>query len=323
MNRFRLGILCVILLCQQEYISAQSLPTGFSSINIASGWTEPLGVAFSKDGKKMFVWEKAGKVFICNWNGTTQTYDKQATPVIDISPEVGNWRDFGLVGFAIDPAFDTNGLIYLFYVVDRHYLLNFGTAAYSTTKNEYFAATIGRITRYKTIVNGSNQRVADLNSRFILMGATPADGNAVFYESHGVGSLGFAADGTLLASTGDGASYSRDDAGNDPATYYADGLADGIITPQQNVGAFRSQMLSSLNGKILRIDPVTGNGISSNPFYEAARPKSVKSRVWALGFRNPFRFTIKPNSGSTNPATGDIGEIYVGDVGSGSFSTLR
>ena len=41
-----------------------------------------------------------------------------------------------------------------------------------------------------------------------------------------------------------------------------------------------------------------------------------------MGFRNPFRFTIKPNSGSTNPATGDIGEIYVGDVGYNTFEEM-
>jgi hypothetical protein len=84
-------------LIQWEFIAAQSVPSGFSVSNIGSGWTEPVGSAFSSDGKTMFVWEKAGKVFVCNWNSTTQTYDKQTIPVIDISPEVGNWRDFGLL----------------------------------------------------------------------------------------------------------------------------------------------------------------------------------------------------------------------------------
>ncbi|MEI9811091.1 MAG: PKD domain-containing protein [Bacteroidota bacterium] len=63
------------------------------------------------------------------------------------------------------------------------------------------------------------------------------------------------------------------------------------------------------------MDPVTGNGISSNPFYLAAQPRAPRSRVWAMGLRNPFRFTVKPGSGSTNPSAGDIGELFIGEVG--------
>src|SRR6185503_13079264 len=95
------------------------------------------------------------------------------------------------------------------------------------------------------------------------------------------------------------------------------------IRSEENVGAFRSQLLNSHNGKILRIDPVTGNGLSSNPFYDASQPRSPKSRVWALGFRNPCRFTIRPGTGSTNPSAGDIGEIYLGDVGWRTYEELN
>ena len=93
---------------------AQTLPDGFSLTDIASGsWTEPVGTAFNSSGSKMFVWEKRGQVFVCNWDNATHTYIKQTTPVLNISEEVGNWRDHGLLGFAVDPNFDTNGLIYL------------------------------------------------------------------------------------------------------------------------------------------------------------------------------------------------------------------
>ena len=66
----------------------------------------------------------------------------------------------------------------------------------------------------------------------------------ILHKSHGVGSLAFAADGTLLATTGDGASYDDTDVGeatnDDPNihtnTYYIDALADGIITRKEDVG---------------------------------------------------------------------------------------
>jgi len=322
MKRFGLGLVLSAGIFLSLSVKSQTLPSGFSFINIGSGWVNPTGGAFSRNGKKLFVWEKGGKVWLCNWNNSTQLYEKQATPVIDISEEVGDWRDFGLLGFALDPNFDNNGLIYLMYVVDRHYLLNFGTPAYNPGTNEYFNSTIGRITRYQTSTDGSNITSVIPSSRFILLGETKKTGIPILYQSHGVGSLDFADDGTLIASTGDGASYSSNDLGSANETYYRSALTDSIIRPQENVGAFRSQMLNSLNGKLLRLDPETGDGVPSNPFYSPTEPRAPHSRVWALGFRNPFRFSIKPHSGSTNPATGDLGEIFVGDVGNNTWEEL-
>lgn len=310
------------LIFNAAQLNAQTVPTGFTTTNIGGTWTEPVGVAFNKTGSKLFVWEKGGRVYLLTRVGTTSNYTKQTTPVLDISPEVGNWRDHGMLGFALDPNFDANGLFYVMYVVDRHYLINFGTGAYSATTDDYYKATIGRITRYKTKLSGSNT-VADLTTRAILLGESKSTGIPVLHESHGVGSLVFAADGTLLVSAGDAGSYNTTDAGSLAETYYAQALTDNIIRPNENVGAYRSQMINSMNGKILRIDPANGNGVSSNPFYQSSLPRSAQSRVWAMGFRNPFRFNLRPNTGSTNPATADLGEIYVGDVGWDKYEELN
>ncbi|MEI9808186.1 MAG: LamG-like jellyroll fold domain-containing protein, partial [Bacteroidota bacterium] len=306
-------------------IVSSAPPVTWPTTTIGSGWDMPIGAVFSKDGQKLFVWEKGGKVFVCNRNATTQQYDKQPTAVIDISPEVGNWDDHGLTGFALDPQFETNGLIYLLYVVDRHYLFNFGTPNYNPNTPDINSAaqpTIGRITRYKTI-NSGGILSTDPGTRTILLGETRSTGIAVLHDSHGMGSLVFASDGTLLASAGDGGTYNSTDFGSNPQTYYMQALSDGIIRTQENVGAFRAQLVNCHNGKILRIDPVNGNGVSSNPFYDPAQPRAPKSRVWALGLRNPFRFNIRPGKGSTNPAAGDIGEIYVGDVGWRTYEELN
>ena len=53
----------------------------------------------------------------------------------------------------------------------------------------------------------------------------------------------------------------------------------------------------------------------SNPFYDASAPQSPRSRVWALGMRNPYRFSVQPGTGSTNPADGSPGTLFVADVG--------
>lgn len=286
---------------------AAAQPPGFTNTVVSNNWNEVNGLAYDSIGN-MYVWEKGGKVWIVDTNGV-----KLPQPLIDISEEVGNWRDHGLNGFALDPHFLTNGYIYLDYTVDRHYLINYGTGAYNPTTNNYFSATIERVTRY-TADAATNFTTVIPASRHILIGETKKTGIPVLHESHSGATLLFGADGTLLVSTGDGASYNFADGGGG-GTYWSQALTDSIITAKENVGAFRSQMLTSLNGKVLRIDPETGDGIESNPYYDAANPHSAKSRVWALGFRNPFRMCLRPGTGSADPTAGDPGVIYMGDVG--------
>ncbi len=291
------------------------LPTDFTDQLVNSSFNQAVGIAFDDNGR-MFVWEKGGKVYILDNSGNV------SNTLIDIGEEVGNWRDHGMNGFALDPNFLTNGYFYLYYLVDRHHLMNFGTSSYSSTTNEYYSATIMRVTRYTADIN-TNFTSTVSGSRNVILGATPSTGIPCLHESHTVGSLVFGTDGTLLISSGDGASYSSVDVGNASETYWSDGLIDNIIRPEENVGAFRSQMLNSYNGKILRIDPSTGAGLSSNPFYDASNPNSCESKVFSLGLRNPFRCTLRPNSGSTNPADGDPGNLYIGDVGWGTWEDLH
>jgi uncharacterized repeat protein (TIGR01451 family) len=307
-----LFFIAILLFFTKE--SLRSQPTGFSDNLYMGGWDEVAGFTWDNNGR-MYVWERKGKVWAVI-NGV-----KQSAPLLDISQEVGGWRDFGLLGFALDPNFVTNGYIYLLYVVDRHHLLKFGTAQYNASTNEYFAATIGRITRYQVdVANGYNSIVP--NSRFILLGNSVNDGPPILHESHGTGSLAFGQDGTLLATMGDGASYNAVDQGSDPDTYWQQALNDGIINTAQNVGAYRCQMLTSYSGKILRLDPQTGNGVPSNPYYNASQPKSVASRTWARGLRNPYRMCHVPETGSHSPADGNPGVFMLGDVGWGSREEL-
>lgn len=82
-------------------------------------------------------------------------------------------------------------------------------------------------------------------------------------------------------------------------------LGDGATFRDVDPLALRSQDLDSLAGKLLRIDPATGNGVPDNPYYAAGTPGSVRSRVMARGFRNPFRFGLDAQTGA----------VYVADVG--------
>ncbi|MEO5571778.1 MAG: PKD domain-containing protein [Bacteroidia bacterium] len=304
----RLLIICCFLSATlfSDLLFAQPLPN-FSVQLFKTGWNEVEGIRFDATGQA-YVWEKAGKVWVIDTNGV-----KISLPLLDISEEVGNWRDHGLNGFILDPNFRINGYFYLFYTVDRHYLMNYGTGNYNAAVNEYFNATIVRLTRY-TANSATNFSTIIPNSRLILIGENKKTGVSVLHESHSGSQLVFGTDGSLLISTGDGASYNSVDSGGG-LTYWQQAITDTIIRDKENVGAYRSQLIDCLNGKILRIDPATGNGLSSNPYYDAAQPRSAKSRVWDLGLRNPFRMTIRPGTGSTDISAGDPGVLFIGDVG--------
>ncbi|HKQ67751.1 MAG TPA: PQQ-dependent sugar dehydrogenase [Polyangiaceae bacterium] len=295
---------------------AVTLPGGFTDATVGTGWNQATGMLFATDGR-LFVWEKAGKVWIVE-NGV-----KAATPFIDLSEEVGNWRDFGLLGFALHPDFYDNGYVYLLYEVDYYHLKNYGTAGYRPVAANLDKQhdTIGRLVRY-TAEAKSGYRSVDLASRKVLVGESISTGFPILHLSHGVGSIVFGADGTLLATCGDGASYSTTDTGGHIGGSSNTALADGIIDAKQDVGSYRAQLVDSLSGKVIRVDPVTGDGIPSNPFYDATAPRAARSRVWAMGLRNPYRMTLRPGTGGHHPSEGAPGTLYVGDVGYNTYEEL-
>src|SRR5262249_5981258 len=289
---------------------------GFTETIISGPWPDAVGITFETTGR-MYVWERTGKLWF------KDPGDPSPSLLLDISEEVGAWEDHGMLGFALDPEFRVNGYIYVLYVVDRYYLLHFGDPNYDPTANEYNNATIGRLTRY-TCRSSDGFRSVDLASRHILIGETKQTGFPILSYTHGVGSLVFGEDGTLLVSCGDGATADTvDQGGNVSGSYASQGLADGIIRAKEDIGALRSEIVDSLSGKVLRIGPATGNGLPSNPYYDGANPRSARSRVWALGLRNPFRMSQRPETGSHFPPDGNPGVLYIGDLGWNTWESLK
>jgi glucose/arabinose dehydrogenase len=296
--------------------AARALPAGFQEQEIVGPWSGASGLEWGSDGL-MYVVERGGKVWIVE-NGV-----RQPTPFLDISSEVGGWRDYGLLGFVLHPNFARNRYVYAYYVVDHYDLMRCNAArdnpecrppAYDPNANQYFQPTIGRITRY-TADPATNFRTVLPGSRKVLLGETVSTGFPILHQSHGTGQLVFGEDGTLLATCGDAASYNVVDLGSHADTYFQQALNEGILRPDENIGALRSQYLGSLDGKMVRLDPETGDGVPSNPFYDASAPRSAQSRTWALGLRNPYRFVRKPGTGDHDPAAADPGVFFLGDVG--------
>jgi glucose/arabinose dehydrogenase len=287
-------------------------PSGFQDQlkvlgDAGNGLFATIGITFDEVGQ-MYAHEKDGKVWAIRFNTNNV---EQRYLMLDLTNEVLNNNDLGLVSMELDPNFLSNGYFYLMYAVNRQFLID-GTDGGDDASQ---SGSIVRVTRYTADVNASPSfSVVVPNSRLVLLGTTPQEGIPILGVNHGGGCLKFGSDGTLLVSTGDGGATGGFDIGDQG--YYNEAMALGIITPAQNIGTYRSQRDDCLNGKVLRINPANGDGIPSNPLYNSTLPRSAESRMWAKGLRNPFRMTLIPNTGEHYPSEGNPGIIVVGDVGS-------
>jgi glucose/arabinose dehydrogenase len=149
---------------------------------------------------------------------------------------------------------------------------------YQTTRSVYTTRAVPldsgfvwRLSRWKA--TGTAEPTGLANERPVL----EIPGNSAI---HGMWNIEFDDDGTLWVSMGDS--------------------ADTYVDPL----ALRALDLDEPYGKLLRINP-DGTALPSNPFYEQDNPNSVRSKVYASGFRSPFRFNFDPRSGA--PLLGDVG----------------
>lgn len=305
---FKFRLLSVLMLASFS-LQAQ-LPEGFEYTLLTDQVFGGVTVDFAENGL-VYASDYYGRVWVI------ENDVLHPDPVLDLTHEVAGFGELGCLGFALHPDFVLNGYFYILYVVDRHHLMYFGTPDFDPEADWQEAATIGRLTRYQVSLSDYKTLVPD--SRTILFGAEIGESNPVLTVSHGSGDMLFGEDKTLIFSTGDGNTWVNYYAGgNEPTpafSYDEQGLDDGILTPAEHVGSFRAQLLESYSGKVFRIDPITGAGVPGNPFYDPENPNSARSKVWAMGFRNPYRMTLKPGTGSENPEDANPGTLYVSDVG--------
>lgn len=308
MNKIPYFILGIIFTLYLNTNAQVNLQPNFTDELVMGGWNQANGIVYDSTGQA-YVWELKGKIWVIDTNGS-----KLNTTLLNISDEVGNWRGHGLHGVCLDPNFRTNGYFYCYYAVDRYYLMNYGKTGYNINSNQYYNASILRVARFTADIN-TNFTTLVPNSKLILIGETQKTGIPLLHVTHDGGTILFGKDGSLLVFTGDGADYGQVDNGSAPGTYWSQALTDTIIRNAENVGSFRSQLLNSHNGKILRINPANGDGLPSNPYYNSNAPRSAQSRAYALGLRQPYRCNIKPGTGSTDINTGNPGTLIVSEVG--------
>lgn len=105
---------------------------------------------------------------------------------------------------------------------------------------------------------------------------------------HNGGQIQFGPDGYLYIGTGDGGSFPQsmdEDSGGDPHN--------------------RAQDRASLLGKLLRIDVDNGDPYAIPPDNPFINIKDAAPEIWAMGLRNPWRFSFDRKTG----------DLFIGDVG--------
>jgi uncharacterized repeat protein (TIGR01451 family) len=297
---------------------ASALPQGFQETTLPfTTLVNPTAIRFAADGR-VFVAEKGGRIKVfSNLNDSTPEL------FADLSANVHNFWDRGMLGFALDPGFTTDRpYVYVLYTYDAPIggsPPTWGDACPTppgpTGDGCVVSARLSRLTADGNQMSGSEQ---------VLINDWCQQ-----YPSHSIGSVAFGADGALYVTGGDGASFNFADWGQDgsplnPCGDPPGGVGGNQTPPTAEGGALRSQDLrtpfvppppppdpTSLDGAVLRVNPDTGQGLPDNPL--AGRSDANERRIIAYGLRNPFRMTIRPGTS----------EVWLGDVGWNTWEEIN
>ena len=242
--------------------AAASVPPGFADSAVAS-FSRPTAVEWLPDSR-IVVLEQDGRLRVGGPTGGFST-------AIDIGVCGGSSGERGLLGFTHDPAFQSNGFVYVYYTHSA-----------------------------PGLPGGCANRV----SRFTLSGSTidPAS-EVVFLDNissrggnHNGGNVEIGSDGFLYVSVGD--------AGIDPRS------DPGINDAAQDLSLLNGKILRiTLDGHPAPGNPLTGPDSAPCAMLGISAPRSTQCQeIFAWGLRNPYRFAFDRNDGSDRFFINDVGQ---------------
>ncbi|MBQ0980426.1 ThuA domain-containing protein [Micromonospora sp. M61] len=232
----------------------------FEKRTLDDNTVDPMAMAVAPDGRVLYA-QRGGqlKIFKPSTNST----------VTAGTLSVYTGGEDGLTGMALDPNFATNGYVYLYH-----------SPASSTTD-------VNRVSRYTlsgdTLNMSSGVTIIDI----------PAYRDRTFPEpGHTGGYIEFGPDGNLYIGTGDDTPPNLDPnwQGYAPLDWRSG---------KSNLDAARTAgNTNDLRGKLLRIRPGASGSytIPTGNLYPQGTAQT-KPEIYAMGFRNPFRFSIDPANG--------------------------
>ncbi len=282
-----LAVLACLLWGSTAYAQTPTA-SDFQKVTLDDNTQNPMELDVANDGRVFYI-ERDGRLQIWKPN-TQQTVTAGTIPVT-------RSQENGLLGLQLAPDFDTSHWVYLFY---------------SQLPDNSLTQVVSRFK-----LNGDT---LDLLSEQRILTFTHQTQECC----HSSGSLYFGPDGSLYISTGDNTNP-FDSSGFAPID---ERLGREYWDAQRS-----SANTNDLNGKILRIKPLenptgapgvgTTYTIPTGNLFPEADDTNDKTRpeIYGMGFRNPFRFTVDPETGwvlmgdygpdasTTNPNRGPQGSV--------------
>ncbi|MEW2313685.1 PQQ-dependent sugar dehydrogenase [Streptomyces bauhiniae] len=281
----------------------------FQQVTLARGEAEvgePMSLAVLPDRSVLHT-SRDGELRLTDAAGTTRTAGKLA---------VYSHDEEGLQGVGVDPHFTDNRFVYLYYAPPMD--TPPGDAPETGTAADFAPFDgVNRLSRFVLKTDGT----LDTASEKKVLEVPTSRGICC----HVGGDIDFDQDGNLYLSTGD-----------DSNPFQSDGFTPIDERTDRNP-AFDAQRTAGntndLRGKILRIK-VRDDGSYTVPDGNLFAPGTAKTRpeIYAMGFRNPFRFSVDketgvlyvgdygPDAGTADPARGPGGQVEFARVtGPGNF----
>lgn len=259
--------------------TASDAATKIKLVPYVTGVNTPLAMVQPAGDDRKFVVEQFGHIKIIDKSGNLLP-----SPFLDIRNKIRTqFHDFderGALGLTFHPNFKKNGKFYVSYSTVLNFDGDLGKMLWWDHNN---------VVEEFTVSADDPNRANHSSGRIITSIPWPQ-------FNHNGHWIGFGPDGYLYISSGDGG--------------YANDWGIG-----HNVTEGNGQDLSTLHGKILRVDVNKSEGNnnysipSDNPFVgnDEARPE-----IWAYGLRNPWRCSFDQKDG----------RLFCGDVQQNSFEEI-
>ena len=273
------------------------LSFGYSLTNAFGNLTflDPVAIVTPPgETNRLFVAEQRGRVAVI-----TNLASPTRTVFLDISPRIsgGTPRDErGLLGLAFHPGYATNGLFFLYYSTTN-------TTAAGSGLHE-------QLSRFEVSPTNANAGLVDSEVSLLSMYDEAAN--------HNGGDLHFGPDGLLYVALGDegGANDAFNNSQRIDKDFRASMLRLDVDVPYRADSLLPHPHPANTNspdGEIHYRIPADNPFVGATNFLNLpVNPDAVRTEMYAVGLRNPWRFSF-------DPATG---ELYCGDVGQNAWEEI-
>ncbi len=237
---------------------------------------------------RLFVLDKIGHMYVI-----TNLASPNITLFMDRSDtnQIYTGSESGLLGLAFHPGYATNRYFFLFY-------------SSSTNAARSSSGLFQRVSRFQTTATNANAALT--NTEVILINQKDPAGN------HNGSDLHFGPDGYLYITFGDGGVQYDGDYNSQliNSNFFSAVCRIDVDLPPRPTSlmpnahrANTNNATGSLNYRVPPDNPFIGR--TNYDGLAITNPATLRTEFWAVGFRNPFRFSFDPLTGV----------LYLGDVG--------